>query len=411
MERPHNTGFGWTRGLRVALLLGLGVLVGLVLGGPVERLPWGSVSQWPSYADTFEAVAPSVVEVRVDPQGRLGTGFAVSGSQVITARHIVVDAAQIRVRDLNGKDYPATVVGTDARTDLALLALQGESTLPPAELGMSTGLRVGDVVLAIGNPYGLGHSLSVGVLGHRARRLAIDASDGPRVRFLQLAIPLNPGNSGGPIFDSEGRVVGVLSGTHTQGQAIAFAVPVEAVVAGLPALREGARVSRAFLGIRTDVEEGALRVTSVIPSGPADRAGIRTGDLITALSGTSVVTPTELHERLDTLTGGEMAVVRLLRDGQLVLLDVRLGDWAEQPIVVGGMTLRPRAGSGGEVVAVRPRSRAERAGVQVGDRVLKVNGLPVQAPADVRESLLGGALQLELARGGLSVSVKLKEAG
>jgi S1-C subfamily serine protease len=92
-------------------------------------------------------------------------------------------------------------------------------------------------------------------------------------------------------------------------------------------------------------------------------------------------------------------------------LDVRLGDWAEQPIVVGGMTLRPRAGSGGEVVAVRPRSRAERAGVLVGDRVLKVNGLPVQAPADVRESLLGGALQLELARGGLSVSVKLEEAG
>jgi serine protease Do len=228
---------------------------------------------------------------------------------------------------------------------------------------------------------------------------------------LQLAIPLNPGNSGGPIFDSEGQVVGVLSGTHTQGQAIAFAVPVEAVVAGLPALRDGARVSRAFLGIRTDVDNGALRVTSVIPSGPADRAGIRTGDLITALSGVSVATSIDLHERLDALTGGEMAAVRLLRDGQLVLLDVRLGDWAEQPIVVGGMTLRPRAGSGGEVVALRPRSRAERAGVQVGDRVLKVSGLPVQAPADVREFLMGGALQLVLAREGQSVAVQLEEPG
>jgi serine protease Do len=411
MERTHNAGSGWTLGVYVTLCVVIGVVIGVVLSGSVNRSLGGHASHWPSYAETFEAVAPSVVEVRVDPQGRLGTGFAVSESQVITARHIIVDATQIVVRDLNGIDHPATVVGTDARTDLALLAVQGGTSLLPATLGASVRMRVGDTVLAIGNPYGLGHSLSVGVVGHRARRLAADASDGPRVRFLQLAIPLNPGNSGGPIFDSEGQVVGVLSGTHTQGQAIAFAVPVEAVVAGLPALRDGARVSRAFLGIRTDVDNGALRVTSVIPSGPADRAGIRTGDLITALSGVSVATSIDLHERLDALTGGEMAAVRLLRDGQLVLLDVRLGDWAEQPIVVGGMTLRPRAGSGGEVVALRPRSRAERAGVQVGDRVLKVSGLPVQAPADVREFLMGGALQLVLAREGQSVAVQLEEPG
>jgi len=406
MDRPDNVGTGWT-------ILAL-VLVGLVAASTtlwiVSPGSGGSEARWPSYATTFEAVAPSVFEVVVTaPEGRLGTAFAVSASEVITARHIVMEATEIAVRGIDGRERTATVVGTDARTDLALMRVDG--SLPPSKLGSSSDLRVGDTVLAVGNPYGLGHSLSVGVLGHRARRLSVDASDGPRVRFLQLSIPLNPGNSGGPIFDARGEVIGVLSGTHTQGQAIAFAVPVEAVIAGLPALREGAQVSRAFLGVRAEAEGGSLRVSSVIPSGPADRAGIRPGDVITAFDGQTVESSAQLHERLDTLQGGALATVRIQRDGQLVMLDVRLGDWAQQPIVVGGMTLRPRAGSGGEVVAVRPRSRAERAGVRVGDVVLTVSGLPVQAPADVRESLVGGAVQMELARDGMSVAIQLEEAG
>jgi len=402
VENPSS----WTIPALLVLTLIAGLAVGWVWG---HRFAKGE-STWPSYSETFAAVAPSVVEISVtSPEARIGTGFAVSPTEVITARHIVIDADSIQIRGFDGEDHTAVVVGTDARTDLALLRLEG--TLPPTILGASVDLRVGDTVLAVGNPYGLGHSLSVGVVGHRGRKLSVDASDGPRVNFLQLSIPLNPGNSGGPIFNAAGEVIGVLSGTHTQCQAIAFAVPVEAVVAGLDALRGGAQVSRAFLGVRTEQEGERVRITSVIPSGPADRAGLRAGDIITAFAGDPVATPRQLIDRLDGLPGGAQTTIRLQRDGQLVLLDVLLGDWAAQPIVVGGMTLRPRAGSGGEVVAVRPRSRAERAGILVGDVVLTVSGLPVQAPADVRASLVSGAVQLELVRDGMSVAVKLEEAG
>jgi serine protease Do len=267
-------------------------------------------------------------------------------------------------------------------------------------------------VLAIGNPFGLGHSLSVGVVGHRGRKLAAGVADLPRVDFVQLSMPLNPGNSGGPIFDRAGRVVGVLSGTHAQGQSIAFAVPVEALVEALDALRSGARMSRAFLGLTSRADGSSLEVVSVVPAGPADRAGIRAGDQISAFDGTQVARPSELQAVLDRLSGGTRTSARLLRDGQLQVVDVTLADWAEQPVVVGGMTLRAAPGAGGEVVAVRPRSRAERADIRVGDVVRSVNGVPVRAPADVKESLTGGtSAQLDLVRSGVPVSVQLEEAG
>ncbi len=372
----------------------------------------GPTGPWPTYAEVFDRVAPVVVNVSVEgPETRVGSGFAVSTTEVVTARHLVVDAGAVVVRDIGGWALPAEVVGTDARTDLALLRVRGGG-LQPAVLGASNPLRVGYTVIAIGNPYGLGHSLAVGVVGHRGRRLSPDADDGPRVDFLQLSLPLNPGNSGGPIFDREGRVVGVLSGTHAQGQAIAFAVPVEVLVDSLEPLRRGARVSRAYLGLRTRTEDQSLVVTQVIPSSPADRAGLRPGDALSAFAGEAVVTPDDLQAVLDQRQGGERVSVRVLRDGQLLVLDVTLADWASQPVVVGGMTLRAVPGSGGEVVAVRPRSRAERAGVRVGDQVRSVNGVPVRAPADVKDALSDGApAQLDLVRGGVPVQVQLGEAG
>jgi serine protease Do len=366
------------------------------------------VSAWPSYAALFEAAAPSVVSVAVErPEARSGSGFAVSADEVVTARHLVVGAPSVEVIDVSGAAHPAELVGSDARSDLALLRVQG-ARLVPAPLGDSSRLRVGDAVVAIGNPYGLGHSLSAGVVGHVGRRLA-SGDDGPRVDFVQLSVPLNPGNSGGPVYDARGDVVGVLSGTHAQGQAIAFAVPVQVLLDALPALRAGQHVSRAFLGLR--LGDGAA-VASVIPHSPADRAGVRVGDRLVSLGERPVAGAEALQGALDALAGGQEVTLVLQRDDEPLQLEVKLADWARQPVVAAGMTLVPAPGSGGEVVAVRPRSRAERAGMQVGDRVRAVDGVPVRAPADIKGRLaVGDAVQLEVLRGGAPLAVALEEAG
>jgi S1-C subfamily serine protease len=219
-ENPARTGGVWVAGAVLVALVGLSV--GYGLGRSAHSEPPG----WPTYAAVFDGVAESVVNVSIEgPSARVGSGFAVSGTEVITARHLVIDAEQVLVRDIHGRTLPAEVVGTDARSDLALLAVPGAG-FPAVSFGGSAELRVGDTVIAIGNPYALSHSLAVGVVGGLGRRLA-SGGDGPKVDFLQLSMPLNPGNSGGPVFDRAGRVVGVLSGTHAQGQAIAFAVPVD----------------------------------------------------------------------------------------------------------------------------------------------------------------------------------------
>ncbi|MCO4746036.1 MAG: trypsin-like peptidase domain-containing protein [Proteobacteria bacterium] len=360
-----------------------------------------------SYAEVYDRVAPVVVNVSLsEPDTRVGSGFAVARDQVVTARHLVVGARDVVVQGADGKAVWMRVVGTDARTDLALLRAESP-VFEPAVLGSSDALVAGDTLLAIGNPYGLGHSLAVGVLGSRERRLVV-REGGPSVDFLQLTIPLNPGNSGGPIFDGGGRIVGILAGTHSEGQAIAFAVPVEVLKDVLPALGKGARMTRAYLGARAVETDGGLMVSDVVPSGPADRAGVRVGDLLKSLDGQPLDTPETLRALLDGLPAGQRATLTFRRDGEDQAVDVGLTDWAERAVAVAGMTLRPNPGTGGRVVAVRPRSRAEKAGVRVGDIVRTVDGIPVRAPADVQDMLdPGEPAQIEAVRNGVPVVVQL----
>lgn len=365
------------------------------------------VAAFPSYAEVYERVAPVVVNVSLsEPDSRVGSGFAVARDQVVTARHLVVGAQDVVVRTVHGKAVWTRVVGTDARTDLALLRAEGD-VFEPAVLGSSEHLVAGDTLLALGNPYGLGHSLAVGVLGSRERRMVV-RDGGPNVDFLQLTMPLNPGNSGGPIFDASGSVVGILAGTHAEGQAIAFAVPVEVLKEVLPQLSEGARMTRAYLGARAFADEGGLRVSDVVPSGPADRGGVLVGDLLVSLDGTALDTPDTLRTLLDSLPANQRAELRLVREGESQTVEIGLTDWAERAVAVAGMTLRPDPGSGGRVVAVRPRSRAERAGVRVGDVVRTVDGIPVRAPADVQDLLAPGEpAKIEAVREGAPVVLQL----
>jgi len=407
-RRPGGTGA--RAGARsIGLLLPwvlLAFLVGVLVGRSWPRPPPPEVER--DYADLYQRLAPVVVDVTIEePRHRVGSGFAIGDRRVVTARHLVLDASWVTVRAVDGRSLRAEVVGTDARTDVAIL----ETDLPgltPAILGTSSQLRIGDEVLAIGNPYGLGHSLAVGVVGSRGRRL----EGGVDVGFLQLTIPLNPGNSGGPIFDERGEVVGVLAGTHSQGQSIAFAVPVEVLVDTLPALQRGARVSRAYLGVRTERRGDAVVVTSAIPSGPAARSGVLAGDRIVAVDGAPVDSPEALRTLLDSYPARSRVALELVRLGEALEIEVVLTDWAEHPVVTAGMTLRPLPGTGGEVVAVRPRSRSEQAGIAVGDVVRAVNGMPVQAPADVQDLLsAGAAARVEVERNGVPAFFELDGTG
>ena len=275
----------------------------------------------------------------------MGSGFAVSRNQVITARHLVIGARDVMVRKVDGKAVWTRVVGTDARTDLALLRAEAD-VFEPAVLGVSRSLVAGDTLLALGNPYGLGHSLSVGVLGSRERRLVM-REGASHVDFLQLTLPSNPGNSGGPVFDGGGRVVGVLAGTHAEGQAIAFAVPVETLQDVLPRLGRGEQMTRAYLGVQAWPDEGGLRVENIVPTGPADRAGLQPGDLMLSLQGRPLAQSEDLRLVLDSLPAGQRAELVFERSGRRESVEVGLTDWAERTVAVAGMTLRPSPGSGG----------------------------------------------------------------
>jgi len=335
----------------------------------------------------------------------VGTGFAISASRVVTVRHLVVGQEEVTAHTFDGRVVELRVVGTDARSDLALLE-SSEPLFEPAVLGDSNPL-VGESVVALGHPFGLGHSLAAGTVAGANRRMA--SSD---TEFLQLSIGLNPGNSGGPLFNEQGGVVGVLTGLHTQGQAIAFAVPVEELRRGLPALEQGAKVSRAFLGVRTEASGEALEVVSVVSASPADQAGIRVGDRLLSFAGEKVKEVDDLGRWLDRKAGGDKVVVELSRESARLSVGVTLADWAEHPVVTGGMTLAASPGSGGEILAVRPGSRAEKAGIKRGDRLRAIDGRPVLSPADVQERLAGGgARSVDLWREGVVLTVQLPAPG
>ena len=386
------------------LWLAAGLVGGLVVGVFMTQAPDESTT-WPTYADVYQDVSPSVVNVAVSGTDALeGTGFAVGTDKVVTARHLVAGAERITIRGLDGVVFDAVVLGADARTDLALLDVPG-AQFQPARLGRSHGVLVGDTVLAIGNPYGLGHSLAQGIVGGAQR--AINSAEGDAA-FIQLSIPLNPGNSGGPIVDDRGLVVGVLAGTHAQGQSIAFAVPVDVLVAALPSLLRGQQLTRGWVGLRGSEHSQGMRIEAVVPGGPADRAGVRVGDVVTGLAGQPAGTPEAFALLLDTVPAGGKVTLDLLRDGERRSLPLLLADRASRSVVASGMTLRAAPGAGGEVVAVRPGSRADRSGIREGDVVRVVDGYVVQSPADVQDLLVSrDAVPIEVLREGTAVNVVL----
>ncbi|MBY0336645.1 MAG: trypsin-like peptidase domain-containing protein [Acetobacteraceae bacterium] len=258
----------------------------------------------------------------------LGSGFVVDAEgHVVTNNHVIQGASQVMVTLDDGRELPARVVGRDPRTDLALLKVEAGAPLPWLNLGDSDRARPGDWVVAVGNPFGLGGTVTAGILSARGRNIG----QGPYDDFLQVDAPINSGNSGGPLFALDGSVIGVNTAifSPTGGSVgIGFAIPSGMVRQVVADLKANGRVERGFLGISTQPvsrpvaealslprPEGAM-VAEVTPGSPAARAGLRPGDVVRAVDGSPVREPRDLARLIAGKRPGEQATLSVRRDGQ-----------------------------------------------------------------------------------------------
>ncbi len=348
----------------------------------------------------------------------LGSGFVVeyAGQKyVLTNYHVVENAVSILVTAQSGDSWPAQVVGTDDLLDLAVLRVDG-ADLPAAPLGDSDALEIGDWVIAIGNPLGFSHTVTLGIVSALNRDVPRPDGSGYYRRMIQTDAAINPGNSGGPLVNAYGEVVGMntliarQTSTGLAVEGINFAVPINEIKLALAQIVEKGRVTRAWLGVyiqdvipgmekQLGVREGAL-VTEVVPNSPAARAGIRAGDVITAVDGQKIRNSNDLQMAIMYRRPGERVTVTLMRDKQTFVLSVVLEERPGEGLGVAprgisrfGITvqdltpeLKSRYGitreNGVVVVDVQPGSRAYWAGLQVGDLIVEVNRQPVSSTSD-----------------------------
>jgi len=396
-----------------------------------------------------ESVSPSVVSIRVEvrrPQnnglpfffGGQGQGGIVRGGgsgiilrsdgYILTNNHVVSEASRIDVRLKNGKSFPATLVGADSATDLAMLKIDAKG-LPKADFASSDKARVGQLVIAIGSPFGLDYTVTTGVLSAKGRG-GIGANE--IEDYLQTDASINPGNSGGPLVDLQGRVLGINTMIVGRGSGIGFAIPSEIAQRVAQQLIEKGTVKRAWLGVSFQeitpelaahfgggFEGGAL-INGVVPEGPADRAGMQAGDVITAIGNTKI---REGHDLLRTVLRHGV--------GERLSLEIRRGDktrrvslvTGERPSEDGAQSkqqgardnsmlglaleeltpkLRERFGYEGDgrvfVRSVAPGSDADRAGLRPGDIILQADRQPVRSIAGVRTALEDGKALLYIER-------------
>jgi serine protease Do len=354
------------------------------------------------------------------PRGRSfatgqGSGFFISADGfAVTNNHVVDKATSVEITTDDGKTYSAKVIGTDPRTDLALIKVDGRSDFPFAKLSDGAP-RIGDWVLAVGNPFGLGGTVTAGIVSARGR----DIGAGPYDDFIQIDAPVNKGNSGGPTFDVDGGVVGVNTAIFSPSGGsvgIAFAIPSDTVKSVVAQLKDKGTVSRGWIGVEiqpvtADIAdslnlkkaEGAL-VANPQPNGPAAKAGIESGDVITAVNGSPVKDARDLAKRIGGMAPGNSAKITVIRGGNEKTLTMTLGelpkqrearaDTSERPapgaeVPKLGLSLAPaqKGGEGALITQVDPNGLAAEHGFKPGDVILEVAGGKVGSPADVSKHL------------------------
>jgi serine protease Do len=385
------------------------------------------------------------------PQRRLiearGSGFIIDANgTIVTNNHVVKNAASVSVTLDDGTVLPAKVIGRDARSDLAVLKVKSNHALPFINLGNSDDAQPGAWVIAVGNPFGLGGTVTAGIVSARGR----DIGEGPYDSFIQIDAPINQGNSGGPLFTQDGKVVGVNSAIISPSGGsvgIGFAIPSNTVKSVVAQLEKTGHVTRGYIGVQaqsvsetmadalhlpnggTD-ERGAL-VASVEPDSPASRAGLAPGDVVVGVNGEHIGNSRELALNISQVAPGSHAQLAILRDGRPQTLDVTVGtlpadggravsaNQAPQGLGVSlsGITpnLRqqldlPDSMRGAVITDVQQGSPAEQAGLQAGDVITGVGEKSVSGPSEASREIRGQlkanqAVALRIVRNGESLFV------
>ena len=304
-------------------------------GGPVFKHFFGEPFGKGNPFEDFSGPGPKGPQ-RQFKQQSLGSGFILDREgHVVTNNHVVENAVKIKVKLADGKEFEAQVVGRDPNTDLALIKIKGSNGLTPLPTGDSDKLRVGSWVLAIGSPFGLEQTVTSGIVSAKGRVIGA----GPYDDFIQTDASINPGNSGGPLLNMKGEVVGINTAIFSRGGGnvgVGFAIPVNMANGIIAQLKDAGEVTRGWLGVGiqnltpelaeyygAEDNQGAL-VTQVFDGDPADRAGIRKGDIITAVDGKKIATSRELSQEVANSRVGEKVSVSVLRDGRERSVEVEL---------------------------------------------------------------------------------------
>ncbi|HVO67051.1 MAG TPA: DegQ family serine endoprotease [Syntrophales bacterium] len=373
-------------------------------------------------------------------QRSLGSGFIISSDgYIFTNNHVVEKASKIKVKLSTGKEYDAEVKGKDPTTDIALIKIKPENSLPVVKLGDSDKLRTGDWVFAIGNPFGLEHTVTAGIVSAKGRVIG----SGPYDNFIQTDASINPGNSGGPLFNLDGEVIGINAAIVAQGHGIGFAIPINTAKSILADLKTKGSVTRGWLGvsiqdISEDIAEnlklkdtkGAL-VGHVFEGDPADKAGIKTGDIIIEISGMKIQDTHELMRIVAALTVGEKVKVKIVREGKEQIHEVIVGERKEEKEIarrgkVGesyGMAVQeitPELAkhlglvdqTGVIVTQIQEGSPADDAGLKIQDIILQINKVKISSVKDflneIKKNNEGGTVLLLIKRGEMTFFITLK---
>ena len=393
-----------------------------------------------SFAPLVEAIAPAVVKIEVRSEIRdqelpamfrdffgehlapglprtrrgEGSGFVISADgKLLTNAHVVEGADEIVAVFQDGTEVPATVLGRDRAMDVALLRLEGDREWPWVELGSSADLRVGDWVLAVGNPLGLGHTVTAGIVSGKGRVLGHDVFGNED--FIQTDAAINQGNSGGPLFDVHGRVVGIATAIVAGANTVGFAIPVDLVEGVLDDLETRGKVDRGYLGVRPQRLDAALAtalrvpgtegalVSQVFEGTPAERSGIQQGDVIVRVDDAEIEDPEDLVGAIGNRRPGEAVEVAVLRDGHERRIRLVLGDrpgddepagaasGAEADVGDLGVGLRELSpavaaetgATTGVLVERVLRGSPADGRLRAGDVIVEVNRRPVATPDEV----------------------------